>query len=336
MPVSPGSVLLRAIALLTLSFLASVARAEWVLREDAIMGTRVAVNLWAGDRAAGEAAIDKVMAEMRRVDELMSTYKPTSQVSLINAQAAEKPVVVDADLFGLLQTALEYSRITEGAFDITYASVGYMYDFRRHIKPTEKQIAAALPAVNYRHVLLDPKAHSVRFSQPGVRIDLGGIAKGWAVDRGIAILKAAGIQRAMVTAGGDSRIIGDRFGYPWMVGIKDPRDRSKNIIHLPLVDSALSTSGDYERYFEADGVRYHHIISPTTGHSANANGVRSVTIIGPTATQTDGLSKTIFVLGIDEGMKIIDRLEDIDAIVVDKDGQIFYSKGMEAPLAQKP
>jgi thiamine biosynthesis lipoprotein len=297
------------------------------------MGTRIAVELWSQDRVAAEAAISRVMDEMRRVDALMSTYKPTSQVSRINEQAAQQPVQVDADLFGLLQTALEYSRVTEGAFDITYASVGHLYDFRRHVKPAEQEIAAALPAVNFRHVLLDPKTRTVRFSQPGVRIDLGGIAKGWAVDQGIAILQKAGVEHAMVTAGGDTRIIGDRFGHPWVVGIRDPRDRDKVIVRMPLVDSALSTSGDYERYFEADGQRYHHIISPSTGHSTSA--VSSVSIIGPTATRTDGLSKTIFVLGIKEGMRIIDRLGDVDAIAIDEDGQIFYSQGLEAPLTDK-
>jgi thiamine biosynthesis lipoprotein len=305
------------------------ARAEWVSREEAIMGTRIAVELWATDHAQGDALITRVMDEMRRVDELMSTYKPTSQVSRVNAEAATHPVVVEEDLFGLLQTALDFSRITEGAFDITYASVGYMYDYRRHIKPTDAQIARALPAISYKHVILDPATHSVSFTQPGVRIDLGGIAKGWAVDRGIEILRAAGVERAFVTAGGDTRIIGDRFGKPWMVGIRDPRQDGKVIARIPLVDAALSTSGDYERFFEEGGVRYHHILSPATGKPASA--VRSVTVIGPTATRTDGLSKTIFVLGIKEGMRVLDALGDVDVIAVDKDEQIYYSKGLARP-----
>jgi thiamine biosynthesis lipoprotein len=307
------------------------AQAEWHSREEAIMGTRIEVELWCEDRAAATAAIDRVMAEMHRIDALMSTYKPDSQVSLINAQAAERPVTVDADLFGLLRTALEYSRITQGAFDITYASVGYLYDYRAHVKPSDAQIAAALPAVDYRHVLLDPATRGVRFTRPGVRIDLGGIAKGWAVDQGIAILRAAGIEHAMVNAGGDTRIIGDRFGHPWVVGIRDPRDRNRVIVRMPLVDAALSTSGDYERYFEEGGTRYHHILSPSTGRPASE--VRSVTIIGPTATRTDGLSKTIFVLGIERGMRIIDELGDVDAIAIDGNGQVFYSRGLEAPLS---
>ncbi len=293
------------------------------------MGTRIAVELWAEDRTSADRQIESVMQEMHRVDALMSTYKPTSQVSIVNAEAARHPVRVDADLFGLLQTALEYSRLTEGAFDITYASVGYLYDFRRAIKPSDEAIAQALPAVDYRHVVLDPAASTVRFTQPGVRIDLGGIAKGWAVDRGIEILRATGVQHAMVTAGGDTRIIGDRFGKPWMVGIRDPRDEHKVVVRIPLEDAALSTSGDYERFFEAEGVRYHHILEPSTGKPAR--GVRSVTVIGASATRTDGLSKTIFVLGIERGMRILDGLGDVDAIAIDDKGQVFYSRGLTPP-----
>jgi thiamine biosynthesis lipoprotein len=190
-------------------------------------------------------------------------------------------------------------------------------------------IARALPAIDYRHVLLDAKAHTVRFSHPNVRIDLGGIGKGHAVDRGIAVLQGRGITRAMVTAGGDSRIIGDRFGDPWVVGIRHPDRKNEVIAKIPLEDAAFSTSGDYERYFDENGVRYHHIIDPHTGKSASK--VRSATIIGPTATRTDGLSKTAFVLGPERALEIYNRLEDIDAILVTPDGRVLYTKGLEAP-----
>jgi len=232
-------------------------------------------------------------------------------------------------LHDLLQQAAEYSRLTDGAFDITYASVGYMYDFRQHVRPDEKQIQKALPAVNYRHVLLDEKNRTVKFSQPGVRIDLGGIGKGHAVDRGIAILQQRGISHALVTAGGDSRIIGDRFGKPWVIGIRHPDRKDEVIARIPLEDAAISTSGDYERYFEENGVRYHHIIDPHTGQSARK--VRSATIIGPTATRTDGLSKTAFVLGAEKAIEIYNRIDGIDAIVVKPDGTVLYTKGLEAP-----
>jgi thiamine biosynthesis lipoprotein len=308
---------------------AAPARAEWVRRvTDGIMGTRITVELWADGEAQGDQAIDAVLAEMRRLDESMSTYKPTSEVSLVNAQAADGPMHISKELFNLLTTAKEYSVITDGAFDITYASVGYMYDFRKHVRPDDAQIAAALPAVNYRHVILVPANQTVQFSQKGVRIDLGGIAKGYSVDCGINVLKARGFTRAFVGAGGDSRIIGDRFGKPWMVGIRDPRKGEGNVIaRIPLVDAAISTSGDYERFFEENGVRYHHIIDPHTGHSASK--VRSATVIGPYATRTDGLSKTAFVLGPEKAMEIYNRLDDIDAIIVKLDGSVVYSKGMQ-------
>jgi thiamine biosynthesis lipoprotein len=235
---------------------------------------------------------------------------------------------ISKELFDLLTTAKEYSVITEGAFDITYASVGYLYDFRKHVRPDDAQIARALPAVDYRHVLLDPKNRTVQFSRKGVRIDLGGIAKGYSVDRGIDVLKSLGFTRAYVSAGGDSRIIGDRFGSPWIVGIRDPAKGEGNVIaRVPLVDAAISTSGDYERFFEENGVRYHHIIDPRTGHSASK--VRSATVIGPYATRTDGLSKTAFVLGPEKAMEIYNRLPDIDAIIVKLDGKVLWSNGMQ-------
>jgi thiamine biosynthesis lipoprotein len=325
---------LAATALLVTMALSTPARAAWVSRTvDGIMGTRIVVELWSDDHAAGEQAIDAVMAEMRHIDATMSTYKPDSEVSRVNAHAAQRPVKISRELFGLLETALEYSRITDGAFDITYASVGFMYDFRAHHRPTEQQISAALPAVNYRHVLLDRAAHTVRFTQPGVRIDLGGIAKGYSVDRGIQILQQRAIRHALVSAGGDSRIIGDRFGKPWIVGIRHPDHKDEVIARLPLVDTAISTSGDYERYFDENGVRYHHIIDPRTGHSASA--VRSATVLAPTATRTDGLSKTAFVLGAEAAIAIYERLGDVDAIIVKPDGKVLYTKGLAPPTTPR-
>ena len=324
------------VLLLAAAGLATPAHAEWVRRiTDGIMGTRITVELWSDDNAKGEQAIDAVLDEMRHIDESMSTYKPTSEVSQVNAKAADGPMQISKELFDLLVTAKEYSVITDGAFDITYASVGYLYNFPKHIRPSDAQISKALPAVNYRHVLLDAKNQTVQFTQKGVRIDLGGIAKGYSVDRGIDVLKEHGITRAYVSAGGDSRIIGDRFGKPWVVGIRDPRKGEGEVIkRVPLIDAAISTSGDYERFFDEDGVRYHHIIDPHTGHSASK--VRSATIIGPYATRTDGLSKTAFVLGPEKAMEIYNRIDDIDAIIVRLDGSVIYSKGIQPdrPAAQ--
>ena len=307
----------------------SAAHAAWYEREEAIMGTRIAVQLWSEDADLAVDAIDAVMAAMHRTDELMSTYKPESQLSQVNAHGFERAVAVDADVIDVVSKALEYSRLSDGAFDVTYASVGYLYDYRKHQRPTEAEIAAALPGVDYRQVVVDPEARTIRFLKPGMRIDLGGIAKGWAVDRGIEILRAAGIEHAMVNAGGDTALLGDRLGKPWVVGIRDPRKAGAVVARIPLQDEAISTSGDYERYFEADGQRYHHILVPGTGKSPDA--VRSVTVIGANATRTDGLTKTVFILGVERGMEFIRKLGDVEAIIVDRDGQVFYSAGLEPP-----
>jgi thiamine biosynthesis lipoprotein len=322
---------MRRFVLLAVTFLGAVstARAEWYEREEAIMGTRIAVQLWSDDQMQAVNAIDAVMADMHRTDALMSTYKPESQLSAVNAHAYERPVQVDADIIDVVTRAIEYSKLSDGAFDITYASVGYLYDYRKHQHPTDVQIKAALPGVDYRALQVDPDARTIRFLKPGMRIDLGGIAKGWAVDRGVEILRDAGIKHAMVSAGGDTGLLGDRRGKPWVVGIRDPRQQGAVVARIPLQDAAISTSGDYERYFEEDGRRYHHILVPGTGKSPDA--VRSATVIGANATRTDGLTKTVFILGVELGMEFIRRQGDVEAVIVDRDGQIYYSAGLEPP-----
>ncbi len=320
---------LNALLISMLTLLPSLARAEWFQREEAIMGTRVAVELWSEDAALAQRAMDAVIAEMTRTDELMSTYKPESQLSQVNAHAFERPVQVDPEIIDVVTRSFEFSRLSDGAFDITYASVGYLYDYRAHQHPTGEQISAALPAVDWRQVQVDPVQNTIRFLKPGMRIDLGGIAKGYAVDRSIGLLRGMGIRHAMVNAGGDTRLLGDRLGKPWIVGIRDPRNDGRMVTRLPLEDEAISTSGDYERYFEEGGVRYHHILVPGTGKSASE--VRSVTILGADATLTDGLSTTVFVLGVERGMQLVGRLPDVEAVIVDKDGHIFYSDGLTPP-----
>ena len=317
------------IGALLLVVAATPARAEWFQREEAIMGTRVAVELWSEDPELAVRAMEAVVAEMRRTDELMSTYKPESQLSAVNAHAFERPVQVDPEIVDVVARSFDFSRMSNGAFDVTYASVGYLYAYRAHQRPSEQQVAAALPGVDYRQVEIDRARNTIRFLKQGVRIDLGGIAKGYAVDRSIEILRRLGIEHAMVNAGGDTRLLGDRLGKPWIVGIRDPRNEGRMVTRLPLEDEAISTSGDYERYFEEDGVRYHHILVPGTGQAARE--VRSATVIGADATLTDGLSTTVFVLGVQRGMELVSRLPGVEAVIVDKDGRIFYSDGLTPP-----
>ena len=229
------------------------------------MGTQVSVWLWHDDPEEGSRYVDAVFAEAERINQLMSTYIEDSHISVINRTAASEAVVADRELYSLIQRSLDISVLTRGAFDITYDSVGQHYDFRKRQRPDTDTVAFEKQRIGYRLVELDEAKGTVRYLEEGVRINLGGIAKGYVVERGVDILKSRGIRHAIVTAGGDSRLLGDRRGQPWGIGIRDPRKDGEVAITLPLSDEAISTSGDYERFFDEDGVRYHHILAPEHG-----------------------------------------------------------------------
>ena len=320
--------------MLLLTLAAPPALADWFSDARAMMGTEVSVHLWSDDPEAGRLALEEVFQEAARIDRLMSTYKDESEISKINRDAAQGEVVAGDELFGLIRRSLDISVLTRGAFDITYDSVGQHYDFRSRQRPDVETIEAERAHIDYRLVKLDHVTSTVRFLEQGVRINLGGIAKGYVVERGIDILRRRGVQNAIVTAGGDSRLLGDRRGRPWMVGIRDPRKEGEVAISVPLADEAISTSGDYERYFEEDGVRYHHIIRPSTGEPAN--GVHSATVFGPDAVITDALSTSVFVMGVERGLTLIGSLPDYESIVIDGEGKVFYSDGLMRPDAKAP
>lgn len=311
------------VVLSVVSVLASVSHAQWYSDTQPIMGTRVQAEIWHEDAAAAQRILRDVMREMSRIESAYSPFLENSELSRLNRDAPRGWVRVSSELLDLLRKSRQISDLTGGAFDITYASVGRFYDFREGRRPDQAVIASHIEAINYRYVELDVAKGRVRYTHPAVYVDLGGIAKGYAVDRCIDIIREAGVEQASVAAGGDSRIIGDRRGEPWTVGVRHPRDESAMVAVLPLLDTAVSTSGDYERFFEEDGVRYHHILDPTTGDSARKSW--SVTILGPEAIFTDALSTSVFVLGPREGLKLIDRLDGIDAIVIDPTGNLLYS-----------
>jgi FAD:protein FMN transferase len=305
---------------------ASAPRGLWLRAQEAIMGTAIAVELFASDRGAGEAACAAVMAEMHRIDRAMSPYKASSELSLVNREAPLHEVPVSEELFGLLQRAQAFGRLSQGAFDITYASVGHLYDYRLGVAPDDATVARWQPGIGLAHLLLDARRRTVRFGHPRTRIDLGGFAKGHAVDRATALLTQRGIAHAYVAAGGDSRVLGDRGGRPWTIAVRHPRQPDEVIAVLPLEDCAVSTSGDYERCFERDGVRHHHLIDPRTGRSPL--GVSSVTILAADGLTAEALSKTVFVRGIAEGLRIVDAFPGVDALVVDADGHLHASQGL--------
>ncbi len=307
----------------------NVAAADWIGDARPMMGTEVSVYLWSDDPEAGRVTIEAVFAEVARIDRMMSTYREDSRISAINRDAARQSVYAGPELFSLLVRSADVAEMTQGAFDITYDSVGQHYDFRARARPNRQTLDATLANIDYRLVELDVAANTVGFVREGVRINLGGIAKGYVVERGIAILRSHGHRHGIVTAGGDSRLLGDRRGQPWVIGIRDPRREGEVAMRLPLADEAISTSGDYERYFEEDGVRYHHIIHPNTGESAT--GVHSATVIGPDAVMTDALSTSVFVMGVDRGLRLIASLDGYESIVIDANGRIFFSDGLAPP-----
>ncbi|MBI5255110.1 MAG: FAD:protein FMN transferase [Burkholderiales bacterium] len=292
------------------------------------MGTAIRVELWSTQRALAEQAMAAVMTEMHRIDRCMSPHHAYSELSRINRDAAFAPVPLSAEMAGLLARAIEFSALSGGAFDISYAAVGQLYDYRRGLRPEGAALDHARAAVGWQHLVLNPQARTLRFARHGMRIDLGGFAKGHAVDRCIALLRERGIEHAMVSAGGDSHVLGDRRGRPWNVAIRDPRREGGVVALLPLQDTAVSTSGDYERYFERDGERCHHILDPRSGRSPT--GLRSVTILADDGLTAEALSKTLFVLGLERGMALVEGQAGVDAVVVDDQGRLHCSSGLQA------
>ena len=313
-----------AILIMFLSYKTSFA--EWYKADRAIMGTAIHVELWHSDQKIAEENIERVISEMHRIDALMSPFINDSELSSINQQAAKSPLKISPELFNLIEKSIAISKLSNGAFDITFSSVGQFYDYRKKVMPNKKEIAKNLKKINYKNIQLNKNNQTIFFTQAGTRIDLGGIAKGHAVDNAINLLQKHGITQAMVSAGGDTRIIGDKGGRPWYVGIRHPRDKMKSAVVLPLSHTAISTSGDYERYFIKDNVRHHHIIKPSTGNSARE--LRSVSILGVDSTTVDALSTTVFILGLNKGMKLISSLPNTEAIIIDNNGHMHYSSGL--------
>lgn len=300
---------------------------QWVIRDAKIMGTTIHTEVWHNDKGVAKQAADIVLDTMREVDQSMSSYIETSELSHVNKHAAVSEIPISDELYSVINHSLHYSFITEGAFDITFASVGYLYNFRNAVRPTQDEIQQQLQGINFRNIDLNEEKKTIHFKHANIRIDLGGIAKGYAVDLAVQRAKQLGVEHILVTVGGDTRILGDRRGRPWVIGIRHPLDKEKVIAKIPLANEALSTSGDYERYFEEDGVRYHHIIDPYTGDSARE--VHSVTILGPAAMDTDALSTSVFVLGAAKGMKLLESLPEIEGIIVDSEGKLLFSSGLQ-------
>jgi thiamine biosynthesis lipoprotein len=264
------------------------------------MGSTFTVTLYGDDGEKLEAAVEAAFAEVRRLDQMLSNYRPDSELSGINRFAAERPVRVTPELFDLLARCLEYSGQSQGAFDITVGPLMKVWGFYRSSGrlPSRDEVALALRKVGYRKVLLNAADHTVRFAEPGVELDPGGIGKGYAVDHMVDVLRDNGIASALVSAGGSSMYaLGSprHEGPGWEVKIRHPKDQRQTVETLYLRDQSISTSGRYERFFEADGRVYSHIMDPRTGYPAP--GMLSVSVIAPTALDSEAWTKPCFILG---------------------------------------
>lgn len=310
-------------SLLLLALYPCQLQAEWYSDTREMMGTRIHIELWADNEAKANTAIETAMQEIQRIDWLMNPLNSQSELYLVNQQAVDKPLPISDELFWIISKSLYFSRISDGAFDISFSSLGQHYDYRKGRVPSAQQVEQLKSQINYRAIKLDPTGKTIFLAESAMHLDLGGIAKGYAVDRAITLLLEQGIESAIVTAGGDSRIIGDRGDRPWYIGIKHPRKDNENAVMIPLQNTAISTSGDYERFFIQDGVRFHHILSPVTG--ASVGHVQSVSILAPRAVDSDALSTTVFILGVEKGLALVNHLDTVDAIIIDDKGKLHYS-----------
>jgi FAD:protein FMN transferase len=292
----------------------------------ALMGTDVAIKAIGDDRRDLEAAVDAAFSEISRLEQMMSNFIQSSELSRINQEAGKVPVAISRELFSVIRRADDFSRLTDGAFDITFASVGKLWNFRSGIVPPRAAVKGQLAFVDYREIRYDENKSTVFLPDAHMEIGLGGIGKGYAVDRAMAVLARHGVRNAIIMAGGDTLIKGKKGKDLWQVGLRDPDKKNGLLAVLPLEDQAISTSGDYERYFIKDGVRYHHILDTRTGYPAEQ--CRSVTILAKDATTSDALATGVFVLGPDRGMALIERLDGVEAIIVDAREEIHLSSGL--------
>jgi thiamine biosynthesis lipoprotein len=304
------------------------------------MGTEVTFSAYTGDAARAEKGFAAAYDEMRRVERLMTDWarpgQPPSDVIQINQGAGKKAVRVSAETLEVIEAALDMSRRSEGAFDITFAVMRGLWKFDDDLDnkvPPEPEIARRRKLINYRDVIVNRKARTVKLRRAGMKLGLGGIAKGYAVDRSAAVLRSHEVRDFMVQAGGDLYVSGQKGSANWMVGVRDPRGGPRAIIaKMPIKDHAFSTAGDYERAFILNGKRYHHIIDPKTGHPATAS--RGVTIFAPTALLADALDDAVFILGPQKGLALVAAYPECAAMIVDAKNKIWMSKSLEGKLQQ--
>ena len=294
------------------------------------MGSDFELTLVAENALTGEQLLAEGIAEIERIERLISSWDPKSETSQVNRMAGVAPVEVSDELFELVQRAKAISRLTDGAFDITYASVDPIWSFNGETMdpPDASIIAASVAKIGFQKVLLNPSDKSIFLPEKGMKIGFGAIGKGYAADRVKSLLQAKGVASGIVNASGDLSAWGMQpNGQPWQVGLVNPKNKNKVFAWFPINNSAVVTSGDYERFLLLDGKRYGHIINPKTGYPSK--GVISCTVFAPKAELADALATALFVLGIENGLYFVNQLPEVDAIMIDDEGRLHSSKNIE-------
>jgi thiamine biosynthesis lipoprotein len=303
---------------------------------DKAMGTSVSVWFWTDREADAAKAAEAMFVEIKRLDKEMTTWLPDSDLSRINAAAGDKPVKVSDETIAVIARALDVSKRSGGVFDITVQAFHGLWKFDEDMDgslPDQADVKKRLALIGWKDVIVDKTKKTVFLKRKGMAITLGGIAKGYAVDKCVALLKERKFTDFMVQAGGDMYVAGSKGKDPWVVGIRDPRGPKDSMFAIaPIKDHSFSTSGDYERGFVKDGVRYHHILDPRTGEPAHAS--RSVTIRAKDAFTADAWSKVMFIDGVEQGEKIIkdNKLDDFEVVWVDDQNKVTVTPGLEKDL----
>jgi FAD:protein FMN transferase len=303
--------------------------------EGKAMGTHIAMTVYTDpthDVPAAQAAMKAAFDEIVRLEGLMSPYQADSELSQVNAAAGKQPVAVGPEMLEVMDKSLWISERSGGVFDVTFASMGKLWRFNHDMVrevPDAKLVAAARKRIDYRHVKVDHDKHTLFLERADQKIDYGGIAKGYAVDRAARILREAGLASFYVQAGGDLYVEGKKpDGQPMRVGVRDPRGPEGSFFaRLPVENHAFSTAGDYERYFVKDGKRYHHVIDPRTGFPATAS--RSVTLWARDAFTADAIDDAVFILGPEKGLEIVEAIDDCGAVIVDANNKVWISKRLQ-------
>lgn len=309
---------------------------ETFMRTLKLMGSRYEITVVANNQAEADRYIDMAVDEISRIEKLISSWDPNSQTSTINNNAGGAPVKVDTELFQLIERAIQISKITDGAFDISYAAMDKIWKFDGSLQemPTEDIIRQSVAKVGYKNIILNKEEGTVFLKLPGMKIGFGAIGKGYSADKAKDRLMKEGVVAGMINASGDLNCWGKKpDGSPWLVGITNPLNKNKVFSWFPIENSAVVTSGDYEKFVVLNGKRYAHIIDPRTG--IPASGLTSVSVFAPKAELADALATSVFVMGIETGTNLVNQLKGIECVIVDDRGKIYYSENIKRNIKEQ-